>query len=103
MAGLTQEQAADLVEWAGSKNAAAAVAGVPRSTFRYWVNPEPDRARMSRNYVADPEAKCAAMREHYENLTGVEYARKLLRQRRHKALRRKAQREQRRATVGPLP
>lgn len=98
MAGLTPEQAADVVDWAGDRSAAARAIGVPRSTFVYWLDPEPNLARFRRNYAADPEAKARRNRTWYEALSGLEYNRRLLYMRRVKALHRRAQREQKEAT-----
>jgi len=46
--GRAAEHARELVAWADSKAAAARYAGVPRTTFVYWLDPEPAKARYRR-------------------------------------------------------
>jgi hypothetical protein len=99
----TPEQARDLIAHFGSQRAAARELAIPLSTLRAWLDPESNRARAARWYAANTERKCEAMREHYWSLSGVDYARKMLLHRRWEALRRRAERQQRKeATVGPL-
>lgn len=74
---LSPEQARDLVEHFGAKKAAAQVVGVDESTVRHWL---------------DPERRRAAMRAHYERLSGPDYNRLLLRHRRTQALTRRRKR-----------
>ncbi|MGZ6587119.1 MAG: hypothetical protein ACXVHX_22750 [Solirubrobacteraceae bacterium] len=74
---LTPEQARDLAEHFGGNRAAARAIGAHESTVRYWLNPEPKREQA---------------RARYDGLSGSEYNRLLLRRRRTKALKRRAQR-----------
>lgn len=95
---LTPEQAQDLVKWAGSQHAAGRAIGVHRSTIRGWLYPEENRGNFRRYLAENREAVNSRKRERYAELPGVDYNRLLLRIRRNKALQRRAQREQRRAT-----
>lgn len=88
MARLTQEEARALVDRAGGQLAAAREVGVPPSTFRMWLYPEETRA-------SNREANLRYSR----NLTGTQYAKKLLRNRRYAALRRMTTRNQRREST----
>ena len=113
---LTPEQARDLVEWAGGIRPAAREAGIAHSTLVDWLDPEArrerqraarardiDRARQRereakrRRRERDPEGTRAYQRRFYRNLSGLAYNALLLRNRRNKALQRRAEREQRRA------
>lgn len=106
----TPEQAQDLVEWAGTTSDAAREIGVPRSTVAHWLNPEPGHARSRAYYAANREAegerlrryhaanrerRRAQMRDWYWGLSGVEYNRLRLRERRNKGLKRIEQRRER--------
>lgn len=95
---LTPEQAQDLVDHFGSQKGAARAIGVAPNTFVYWLDPETTKRRMARLYAADPERKLAATREHYWTRDGIAHSRHLLQRRRSKALKRRAQRNQRRAS-----
>lgn len=79
---LSQEQARDLVEWAGSEWAASRATGIPRSTLKYWLDPEPVKQRTQ---------------EWYWGLSGLEISARQLNHRRNQARYRRAKREQRRA------
>jgi len=74
---LTPAQTRDLVEHFGSQLAASKAIGVSHPTIAYWLDPEPKRARSRREYDA---------------LTGLGYNRKLLLNRRTKALIRRRKR-----------
>jgi hypothetical protein len=101
MAGLTPEQARDLVDHFGGQRATTRATGIPRTTLQSWLDPETARDRMARIYAANPEAKQTANQEHYHSLTGTAYARRQLQMRRVNALRCRANRHQRRAS-GPV-
>jgi hypothetical protein len=111
---LTPEEARALVKRHGSQHAAADAHGVPRSTFQYWLDPEPHKARfreryaengerlraeMRERYRADPEPRRARMRERWQNLSGLAYHRRLLQMRRQHALRRMAERNRRQEAI----
>ena len=84
---LSSEQARDLVTHFGTQREAARETGVSRTTLQYWLDPEKQRVAVMR---------------HYEALTGYQTNLRFLKQRRWKALYRRAQREQRRAANGSL-
>lgn len=79
---LAVEQARDLVDHFGSRRAVARAVGADESTVRYWLNPEPKRARVNGRY---------------DRLSGYEYNRLLMLRRRCKALTRRQQRHEREA------
>lgn len=81
---LSVEEAHALWDKHGTQRKAAAAIGIPQSTFHGYLHPARRRARD---------------RERYYALSGTEYNRLLLRQRRDKALRRMRQRNERN-TVG---
>ncbi len=88
-------EAQALVKKHGGTAAAARAHGVPASTFRYWLNPEPQIERM-RDRRRDPEyaeRERAQQRDYYWNLSGYHYNLKLLRSRRSKGLARMKARE----------
>lgn len=93
---LPADQARDLVEHFGGVRPAARGIGVPRTTLRYWLDPQPTMTRMARNYAEHGEAKRARWREYYWERPSLAHNRHLLQQRRSKARRRRAEREQRR-------
>lgn len=92
----TPEQVRELVEHFGGQRRAGEAAGVARTTIQYWLNPAPTMARMRRHYAANTERYLTEQRERYHNLSGYAYNRLRLRQRRVKALHRRAERERRR-------
>lgn len=83
------------VERFGGVRTAAVALGIPYSTFRYWLNPEPTLKRQRRRYHADPETARKRMRDDYHGESTVQRIRRKLRNRRTHALRRMAQREER--------
>lgn len=111
---LSPEEARALVEEHGSQAAAARAHGVAGATFRRWLDPEHAR-ELERRWLAKEgvrererekqrryaktdrgrEVIRRARRRRYRNLSGPEYNRLLLNQRRWKALRRMAERNQR--------
>lgn len=103
---LTPEQARELVDYFGSQRAAARATGIAQSTLSRCLHPEDrerryrlDRAYQRERYHTDPdyrERKLASNRKSYDSEDAIQRARRLLRNRRVKALRRRAQREQRR-------
>lgn len=109
---LSPEEARQLVEREGNISAAARSIGAPRSSFKYWLDPEAVREHHRRRYHADPEPKKQerrryyaenrerereAQRRYWENLSGPAYNRRLLQMRRVNALRRMAERKRRTA------
>lgn len=96
---LTEAEAAALVEKYGSQKAAAEAYGVPRHTFRYWLNRGQEQAQRRRRYRENPEPQRTRARERWENLSGLEYSRRLLQQRRIKALHRMAERKRRQEAI----
>ena len=93
---LTPEEARALVEKHGSQQKAADAYGVPRPTLQYWLDPEPQKARVRERYRANPEKALARNRKWWDELSGPAYSRRLLNNRRSKALRRMAERKRRR-------
>ena len=89
---LTPDQARDLVDHFGGVRAAGRGIGVDNTTVLYWLDPERKRAKERDRYHANPEPRLERQRARYEALTGLEYNRLLLRQRRIKALARRAKR-----------
>lgn len=73
-----------LVTACGSQRAAARKIGIPRKTLAHWLEPERDRERF---------------RKWYQDLSGFEYNKLLLRVRRHKAMHRMAERNKRREAM----
>jgi|SRR5215207_5093366 len=102
MAKLTPEQARDLVEHFGTQAAAARTIGVSRSTVGSWLYPERHAATYRRYRLRDIEAarerEAKRQRDRYWRMTSVERIEKELKNRRIKALQRKAKRHQRKAT-----
>lgn len=97
----TPEQAQDLVEHFGSIRETARALGYARSSIQGWLRPEAARERNARNHRENRESRLAAMRERYYGLSGYEYARTRLLNRRVKALARMRKRnEERNATSG---
>lgn len=90
----TPEQARELLEHFGAQHRAATACGVSRWTFRYWLDPDAEKARRAAHYAANGEATRARMRAYYDALDGVAYNRKLLLMRRRKALKRMEGRNQ---------
>lgn len=78
---LTPSQTQDLVSWAGGQQAAARAIGVSQGSVWYWLNPETARERSA-----------AAQRRYMDTCSGVTYNRKLLRNRRWRAMRAMAER-----------
>jgi hypothetical protein len=93
---MTPDEANALAERMGTKAAAARHLGVAWSTFDYWTNPEKGKKRFRRHYEANRERIVQREREHYENLSGFQYNRKMLKKRRADALLRMARRNCRR-------
>jgi hypothetical protein len=122
----TPEQVRELVAWAGGQQKAGEAVGVGRSTIRYWLAPDLAMQQQKKWRQAQQEAgvccRCgrhpslsgwycalclernaAEQRERYHNETGIQRNARLLRLRRHKALRRMKQRNARKdATNGTL-
>ncbi len=97
-------EAAALVEREGSISAAARHLGVPRHTLRHWLDPERGRAHMKKWYAANAERKRKQERERYDAMTGFQYNRMLLVNRRWDALRRRKKRDREREEhLGSLP
>ena len=97
---VTRDQARDLVEHFGGIHAAARGAGIPRSSLQHYLCPE-KRQRAARAYYArNADLMRARAMENYESLDTLGYNRRLLRQRRAKALRRRAKRHERRLASG---
>lgn len=97
---LSVEEAHALWDKHGTQRKAAAAIGIPQSTFHGYLHP----ARRRERYATDEafsERHREHVRERYYALSGTEYNRLLLRQRRDKALRRMRQRNER-TTVGTL-
>ena len=86
---MTPTEAQSLVDLHGSVRRAALMAGIPYATF--WARLHPERAA---------EHSRRSSRRHQQNLSGLAYNHLLLRNRRTKALRRMAAREQRRQANG---
>jgi hypothetical protein len=76
----TPEQARQLVDHFGGIRPTGRALGIPYETVRFWVRPEPQRK---------------SNREWFHNLSGPDYHQRLLYMRRVKALRRKAERNER--------
>jgi hypothetical protein len=93
---MTPDEANALVERMGSKSAAARHMGVAWSTFDHWTDPERGRKRFRRYYEANREKKVQYERDHYDNLSGFQYNRKMLRKRRWEALKALNERNRRR-------
>lgn len=103
MAGLTPDQARQLIEWAGGQRAAAREVGVAQSTVAYWLKPRPwteeQNEKRRDRYRNDPtyrERKLTRNRDRYHAENGIQRAQRQLRMRRTKALHRRADRNQRR-------
>jgi hypothetical protein len=93
---ITPDEAKALVERLGSKAAAARHLGVPWSTFEYWFDPERHRKRLRRYYAKNREWKIQYERDHYDNLSGFQYNRKMFKKRRLEGLQRINERNRRR-------
>jgi hypothetical protein len=93
---MSPDEANALAERMGSKAAAARHLGVAWSTFDYWTNPEKGKKRFRRHYEANRERVIQYERDHYDNLSGPQYNRKLLVKRRWDGLKRVAERNRRR-------
>ncbi len=92
---LTPEECQQVIDLAGGIRAAARALDMPRTTFKAWMDPEANRQRVADWYAADPERGREKQRRWFANLSGFEYNRRLLKQRRRKALYRRAKRHQR--------
>jgi hypothetical protein len=93
---ITPDEAKALVERFGTKKAAAEHLGVPYNTFFHWCDPEPQRERCRRYYAKNRERMIQYERDHYDNLSGLQYNRKLLIKRRWDGRKRMAERNRRR-------
>ena len=88
----TPEQARELVEHFGGQRAAARALGVAKSTLRYWLDPEKDRAAARHYRLNNLEKELARSRRYYDNLSWFDRNRKQLQDRRRKALKRMKER-----------
>lgn len=83
-----------LVDRLGSQTAAAKEMGVSRSTIQYWLDPSVQQERMRKRYARNLDASRKRLRDQYWNETGVQHARRLLKNRRVQALHRMAKRNE---------